>query len=113
MGEEQIFQSDNVKAAMLKVAETLKPTRKPNTGTEDGNTATKQVLIRTTDEDHARWKAASDKDGVTLSDFLRTAANKAADDALDCKHPQEYLKWFPWGMRCRKCGEKLPSGTTS
>jgi hypothetical protein len=98
---------DNVEAAMSKVAETIKPTRRPNTGAEEGSTATKQVLIRTTDEDHARWKSASDKEGITLSEFLRNAANKLANDVLECKHPAESLKWFPWGTRCLLCGEKL------
>lgn len=107
MNEEVIFNAgDNVEAAMKKVAETMKPTRKANTGAEDGSTATKQVLIRTTDEDHARWKSAADKDGITLSEFLRKAANSAAADVLDCKHPAESLKWYPWGTRCTKCGAR-------
>lgn len=107
MSDEIVFTpGDNVEAAMKKVAETMKPTRKANTGAEDGGTATKQVLIRTTDEDHARWKEAADKEGVTLSDFLRRAANASATDVLDCKHPAEFMKWYPWGNRCTKCGER-------
>ena len=107
MNDETVFiPGDNVEAAMKKVAETLKPTKKPNTGAEEGSTATKQVLIRTTDEDHARWKQAADKDGITLSEFLRKAANSAASDVLDCKHPAEYLKWYPWGTRCTNCGAR-------
>lgn len=98
---------DNIEAAMSKVAENIKPTRRPNTGAEEGSTATKQVLIRTTDEDHARWKNASDKEGITLSEFLRSAANKMADEILECRHPAESLKWYPWGTRCTLCGEKL------
>lgn len=95
---------DNLEVAMAKVAETIKPTRRANTGAEDGSTATKQVLIRTTDEDHARWKEASDKEGITLSEFLRKAANASASDVLDCKHPTDQIKWYPWGKRCTKCG---------
>jgi|DEB19_MinimDraft_3_1074340.scaffolds.fasta_scaffold00068_18 hypothetical protein len=104
MNDETVFPDDNVEVAMKKVAETTKPTRRPATGAEEGQTATKQVLIRTTDEDHQRWKDASDKEGITLSEFLRSAANKAASDVLDCKHPAEFLKWYPWGKRCTKCG---------
>lgn len=105
MGDEELFgPQDNVEVAMAKVAETIKPTRRANTGAEEGATATKQVLIRTTDEDHARWKEASDKEGITLSEFLRKAANSSASDILDCKHPAEFLKWYPWGQRCTKCG---------
>jgi len=105
MNDEEIFQpQDNIEAAMAKVAETIKPTRKTNTGAEDGSTATKQVLIRTTDEDHARWKEASEKEGISLSEFIRNAANGQASEVLDCKHPPENLKWYPWGKRCTKCG---------
>jgi hypothetical protein len=107
VNEDQVFGAqDNVEAAMAKVAETIKPTRKAKTGAEDGFTATKQVLIRTTDEDHARWKEASEKEGVTLSEFLRKAADNLASDILDCKHPAESLKWYPWGTRCTKCGAR-------
>jgi len=107
MSDETVFDGqDNVEAAMRKVAETIKPTRRANTGAEEGSTATKQVLIRTTDEDHARWKEASDKEGITLSEFMRTAANRLASGILDCKHPQENVKWYPWGSRCTKCGAR-------
>lgn len=98
---------DNVESAMAKVAETITPTRKPNTGAEEGSTATKQVLIRTTEEDHAYWKRASDKENITLSEFLRNAANKMAIGILECSHPSETLKWFPWGTRCTKCGVNI------
>jgi len=109
--EEVVF--DNVESAMRKVAETVKPTRKANTGTEEGSTATKQVLIRASEEDHARWKEASEKEQITLSDFLRRAANASASEVLDCRHPAEFIKWFPWGSRCRRCGERLTDSTTA
>ena len=113
MADEEIFGAqDNIEVAMAKVAENMKPTRRANTGAEEGSTATKQVLIRTTDEDHARWKEAADKDGITLSEFLRKAANASASDILDCKHPKEYLQWYPWAVKCRKCGQKLDSTTS-
>lgn len=112
MSDEEVFTSepidqDNIEVAMAKVAETIKPTRKANTGTEEGATATKQVLIRTTDEDHARWKQAADQEGTTLSDFLRKSANLLASDILDCKHPEGFIKWYPWATKCLKCGARL------
>jgi activator of 2-hydroxyglutaryl-CoA dehydratase len=107
MSNEEVFgQPDNIEAAMAKVAETIKPTRRANTGADEGSTASKQVLIRTTDEDHARWKMAADVEGITLSEFLRKSANSAASDILDCKHPAEFVKWYPWQMRCTKCGAR-------
>lgn len=98
---------DNIESAMRKLAETIKPTRKTNTNPEDGATASKQVLIRTTDEDHAYWKAAADKEHITLSEFLRKAANELAKNILECKHPAESLRWFPWETKCLKCGEVI------
>lgn len=107
MSDESVFATpDNVEAAMKKVGETLTPTRRSNTGADDGSTATKQVLIRTTDEDHARWKEASEKEGITLSEFMRSAANTLASEILDCKHPKEMVRWYPWGSRCTKCGTR-------
>jgi activator of 2-hydroxyglutaryl-CoA dehydratase len=106
MKEKKLFMDkhDNIEAAMAKVAETLAPTKKANTGVESGATATKQVLIRVSEEDHERWKEASDRDGSTLSDFLRKAANAAASDVLDCKHPRQFRKSFPWVEKCVQCG---------
>lgn len=98
---------DNVESAMKKVAETIKPTRKANTNPEEGSTASKQVLIRVSEEDHARWKKAADREQLTLSDFLRRAANDSASDVLDCKHPRESIQWYPWSTKCRKCGQSL------
>lgn len=96
--------NDNIEAAMSKVAETMTPTKKANTGVDAGSTATKQVLIRVSEEDHERWKTAADKDGSTLSDFLRKAANSAASDVLDCKHPPQFRKVYPWVDKCVQCG---------
>ena len=50
---------DNIEAAMDHVAETIEPTRSPNTNSQDGKTANKQVIVRATEEDHERWKAAA------------------------------------------------------
>lgn len=107
MSDEIVFQpGDNVESAMKKIGETLKPVRRSNTGAEEGSTATKQVLIRTTDEDHARWKEAADREGITLSEFMRSAANSMASEILDCKHPKDMVRWYPWGSRCTKCGAR-------
>jgi hypothetical protein len=111
MSEEPML--DNVESAMKKVAETIKPTRKANTNPEDGGTATKQVLIRLSEEDHLRWKEASDKEQLTMSDFIRKAVNAASSDVLDCKHPRESVQWYPWGIKCRRCGSKLDNVSTS
>lgn len=98
---------DNIEAAMDRVAETLEPTRKPNTGSVPGEPAQKQVLIRATDFDHQRWKDAAARSGVSIAEFVRKACNDAAARELDCSHPIEFRVVYPWSERCKKCNIKL------
>jgi hypothetical protein len=98
---------DNIQVAMNKVAETIKPTRPANTNTVDGELASKQVLIRATETDQARWKAAAAKQDISMSEFIRNVCNTAAASLLDCTHPQEFRKTYPWSDQCLKCGERL------
>lgn len=95
---------DNIEAAMDKIAETLEPTRKPNTGSSPGEPALKQVLIRASEVDHNRWKEVADRRGQSLSEFVRHVCNIEADNELDCQHPMQYRKKYPWAERCTRCG---------
>lgn len=97
---------DNLVAAMDKVAETLEPTVPKHVGTPD-KPAQKQVLIRTTEEDHARWKAAAEHLGLTLSDYLRGLANDRTAEILDCPHPLNMRRAYPWAQFCNQCGQRL------
>jgi len=111
MAEESVFgpeELDNLAAAMEKVVETTEPTRAHDTNTKnETETASKQVLIRATETDHERWKIAAEREGVSLSEFVRTNCNKAADSLLDCQHPAEMRKVYPWSERCMACGERF------
>lgn len=98
---------DNIEAAMNKVAETIKPTRPSNTNTGDGELASKQVLIRATESDQTRWKEAAAKQDISMSEFIRNVCNAAASTLLDCTHPKEFRKTYPWSDQCLKCGERL------
>lgn len=98
---------DNIEAAMEHVASTLEPTIGPNTNTADGETASKQVLIRATETDHERWKRAAAKDGISLSEFIRNCCNEAAGNILECQHPLHMRKTYPWSDRCLACGIRL------
>lgn len=98
---------DNIEAAMDHVAETIEPTRSPNTNSQDGKTANKQVIVRATEEDHERWKAAANFENISLSEFMRNACNKAAGNILECSHPMEMRKAYPWSERCLSCGKRL------
>lgn len=98
---------DNLDAAMAAVADTVDPTVGPTIGTDPGSPATKQVLIRATAHDHGRWKESADKYGMTLSDFIRTCCNERARDILDCAHPIDQRRYYPWSETCLKCGLRL------
>jgi uncharacterized protein (DUF1778 family) len=98
---------NNIEAAMSKAAETIAPTKPFNASSTDGETASKQVLLRATETDHERWKTAAAMLDITLSEFIRTNCNKAAEQLLDCTHPPEFLKTYPWSQICLKCGKRL------
>jgi hypothetical protein len=98
---------DNIEAAMGKIAETLTPTRKTNTGSKPGEPAQRQVLIRASVHDHERWKKAAEAKGMALSELIRELANNAAAEALDCLHPREFRKTYKWSDTCTKCNTRL------
>ena len=98
---------DNLNSAVDHVAETMNLSRVSNIGSKPGAPASKQVLIRANEEDHARWKEAAEKSGITLSEFIREAVNASAKELLECSHPLEYRRWNLRAERCLKCGVKI------
>jgi hypothetical protein len=103
---EENFNEDGIEEAMNEIAKDIKPTRRRSTGTKEGDTAN-QVLIRTSPESHQRWKDAAEKQGVSMAEFVRRAADTAAKELLDCPHPAESRRWYPWAETCMKCGKAL------
>jgi predicted HicB family RNase H-like nuclease len=97
---------DNVEAAMDKVAETLDHTISSKISDDDGP-ADKQILIRSTVRDHERWKLAAEREGKSLSAFVRDIVNVGVTEILDCSHPPEYRQTYPWSDSCLKCGTRL------
>lgn len=97
--------TDNIEAAMDKVAETIKPTRKADAKGED--TFAKQVLFRASEHDHDRWKEASAKLGISMAEFIRECCNAKAKDLLDCPHPLNQRRWYPWSEMCLQCGYRI------
>lgn len=97
---------ENLKAAMDKVVETMSLTVSPINKEDDGP-AGAQVLVRTTPEEKDRWKAAAEKEGITLSQMFRETMNKKATEILDCTHPVENRKSYPWSEFCLKCDTRL------
>ena len=100
-------QQDNIEAAMAKVAENMTLTRKPNTGSVPGEPAQKQVMVRASEGDHARWKEAAEKAGVSMAEFIRDAVNVAAKNTLDCDHPVEMRKSDPGSEFSLKCNSRI------
>lgn len=98
---------DNIEAAMDKVAESLKPTRKKNTGASAGEPAQKQILIRVTESDHEKWRVAAERSGMSMSEFIRGAVNEACLNSGECQHPVERRKTYPWSSFCMACNTRL------
>lgn len=99
-------EQDNIEAAMEKVAETLDPKISTKISDDDGP-ADKQILIRSTQRDHERWKLAAEREGKSLSAFVREIVNIQVTEILDCSHPAEYRQSYPWSETCLKCGTRL------
>jgi len=91
---------------MDKVAETLTPTVS-TINKEDDGPADKQVLIRTTEPERDRWRKAAEKEGISLSQFIRDLLNARARELLECSHPIDQRRWYPWSEFCLKCNTRL------
>lgn len=98
---------DNLEAAMHHEAELIEPTVNRAVGTP-GAPAPRQVLFRATASDHDRWKQAAAHLGVSMSEFIRQVCNEKAAELLDCSHPLNMRRWYPWAQFCNKCGQRLP-----
>jgi hypothetical protein len=97
--------NNNLDAAMLHEIQHLNPTIPTNT--EPGNPQSRQVLLRATPHDHDRWKQAAEKMGISMSEFIRGCCNAEAAELLDCSHPLNMRRWYPWSEQCLKCGQRL------
>lgn len=100
------IRQDNIEAAMDKVAETLEPKVSQKVSDDDGP-ADKQILIRSTQRDHERWKLAAEREGKSLSAFIRELVNSMVAEVLDCSHPEEFRQRYPWQETCLKCETRL------
>jgi predicted DNA binding CopG/RHH family protein len=93
--------------AMDKAMEENKDMSISNPATSNGETVDKQVLIRASEHDRDRWKQAAEKSGTTLSAWIRDSLNKSASDALDCPHPLNFRRFYPWAEICLSCHTRL------
>ena len=107
-GAEVVFApgQDNIEAAMHEVAEGLDLTVSTKVSDDDGP-ADKQILIRATEHDRERWKRAAEVEGVSLSALIRSTMNGRVTEILDCTHPPQFRKTYPWADFCTKCDMRL------
>lgn len=98
---------NKIREAVDKVMEDDKNLSIANPATAAGETVDKQVLIRASEHDRDRWKSAADKSGSTLSAWIRDSLNKAAAEALDCTHPLNSRRFYPWAEICLACNTRL------
>lgn len=65
----------------------------------------KQVIVRAPEESHQRWKDAAARRGLSMSEFVRQAADAEAAQVLDCPHDR--VQEYPWSAVCLRCGQRL------
>lgn len=94
---------DNLAAAVKAVGTNLSRRTKAS----GADNEQQQVLIRAPRDSHERWKQAAEQRGISMSEFVRTAADTEAAAILDCLHGVEHRRWYPWSELCLKCGIEL------
>lgn len=76
----------------------------PTVKTEDDDVV--QVIIRASSKSRDRWKQAAELVGVSMSEFIRQLADNRAEELLECAHPANLVKHYPWANICRGCGKR-------
>lgn len=99
--------NDNIEQAVTNEIQNGDLTIAPNTGATPGNPATAQVLIRCTEHDRERWKQAAELVGMNLSEYIRDTLTARTRDLLDCTHPENQRRNYPWAEFCLRCGQRL------
>jgi hypothetical protein len=67
----------------------------------------KQVLIRVSDSQRAKWQRAAEAEGSSVSDWLRQMADRRYQEIFECTHPLEMRRSYPWSEFCDKCGIRM------
>ncbi len=102
--KDMLHVTPNTDAAVSKVLDSMgSMSIKPIAEKTDDGPSDCQVLIRTMSGSRDRWKTAAEKSGENLSSWIRATLNKAADTVLDCQHPPEAQKHYPWARICTAC----------
>lgn len=97
---------DNLGPAMDRVLDDVGLGRESRSGVEPGGKAV-QILVRAPEETRDRWKRAADLCGVSVTEFVRRVVDERVMELLDCTHPPEARKRYPWSETCTRCGKRL------
>lgn len=76
-------------------------------GSTPGEPADKQINVRVSEDMKEYWERACEAKGIPLSEFIRESVQKASVALLECNHPIEARKAYPWSERCMKCGARI------
>ena len=69
-----------------------------------------QILVRCSEEQRERYKAAAAAEDMTMSEWIRSLAEYRAAEVLHCVHPHNMRRRYPWAEFCMKCGTRLRDG---
>lgn len=98
--------NSNLGAAISKVSETTDLNVAPIQKNEDGPAGT-SVLIRTTEQTREMWRKAAEATGLSMSAWIRDVLNARAIELLECQHPMNMMKIYPWAKICTRCNMRL------
>jgi len=99
-------EENNIQAAVDKLAETMDTTISAGISDDDGP-AVAQIIVRANFNDRERWKVAANKEGKSLAQFIRDVINERVTDILDCSHPINMRRYYPWAEFCLRCNGRL------
>lgn len=71
-----------------------------------------QILVRCSEEQRERYKKAAAAEDMTMSQWIRSLAEYRAAEVLDCVHPHNMRRIYPWATFCLKCNTRLKEGDT-
>lgn len=66
-----------------------------------------QILVRCTAEQRERFKEAAAAEGKSMSEWIRSLAEYRAHEVLNCVHPHNLRRRYPWAEFCLKCNARL------